>query len=497
MNSQRFSTAVIPVLFGGLAACLSAMTGCTVGPDYQRPELAAPDRWEHEPEQGLIAGEAELARWWQTLGDPVLDELIARATQNNRNLKIAFARINEARAARGVARGQYAPDIDAFSDIRARRLSDQTEPNPAIGREHGFHALGLDASWEIDLWGRIKRGVEAADADLQASVELYRDVKVVLLADVASTYIRIRSLQQRLGYAAENLQRQQDTLQLTQDRFKTKLSPELDVEQAKANLAVTQARIPDLRAQLAGAIHRLATLLGEYPSRLRKELAPHGVIPKTPDAVAVGIPAEVIRQRPDIRSAERQLAAQTARIGVATGDLLPRLSLTGTFALEATEFNQQFNAGASTYGFGPALRWNLFDGGRIRGNIQIQKQRTEQLLLAYEQAVLLAVEEVETAMVAYAREQDLAAALRRAAVATAKSVELVRQRYVNGLADFQNVLDSERGLAELQDRLAFSRGNVVIHLIGLYRALGGGWQASPTAMDDRTDPTPDVIEEND
>jgi len=308
-----------------------------------------------------------------------------------------------------------------------------------------------------------------------ASVEDYRDVLVVLYADVATNYVELRALQQRRAYAVSNVENQTGTLQLTIDRNRAGLAADLEVRQAELNVAETEAVIPLLEEGIARTIHRLGVLMGEPPNALYAELEESVPTPSASPNVEVGLPMNLLRQRPDVRGAERQLAAQTARIGVATADLYPRFSLVGTFALSATDAAEFFSRGSTRYGLGPTMQWNLFSGGRVRNLIDVEDARAQQALTRYEQTVLLALEDVENSMVAYEREQDRLEALERSVVAAQASVDLVKTLYRTGLTNFQNVLDMERSLFRQQDKFAASEGVVVQNLISLYRALGGGW----------------------
>jgi len=457
---------------------LALVSGCKVGPDYEPPESEMPDAWHQELTKGLAEGETNIRTWWTLLSDPVLNDLIQQAAQSNLDLQTAFARIVQARAALGIASGEKYPVVDGVGTAERFRSSEETTPfiPPSLDRTDNFFQNGLDASWEIDIFGRIRRSVESADANLEASVEAYRDVLVLLYAEVAINYVEARALQERIRLARANIDAQRATLQLVQDRFDAELVGELDIRQAELNLANTESALPTLRILLTQTIHRLGVLLGERPTALHPTLAERVAIPGTPPEIAVGLPADILRQRPDIRQAERQLAAQTARIGVATADLYPRFSISGTLALEANQVSNLYDASSSyAFGIGPSFSWNLFSGGRVRGNIRVEDARTEQALVAYEQTVLLALEDIENAMIAYVQEIDRREVLTRAVDAAQKSVELVQTRYREGLTDFQNVLDTQRSLFQQQDQLAASQGQVTQNVIRIYKALGGGW----------------------
>jgi NodT family efflux transporter outer membrane factor (OMF) lipoprotein len=310
---------------------------------------------------------------------------------------------------------------------------------------------------------------------MQASVEDYRDVLVSLYSEVAQSYIDLRAIQTRLKYTVNNAELQRDTLKLTQDRRKAGLVPQLDVEQAKLVLASTESAIPLLQQFESLSIHRLSVLLGQPPAALYDELSKAADVPGVPEEVAASLPAELLRQRPDIRRAERILAAQTAEIGVATAGLYPVFSLSGTFALEAQQIDDVGDWDSRTWGFGPSMRWNLFDGDRIRNSIKVQEARTEQAMLDYEQTVLLALEDVENAMVSFEREKERLRDLLDSVNAAKESVKLVTTLYENGLTDFQNVLDMQRSLTVQQDLMADSEGAVANNLVRIYTALGGGW----------------------
>jgi NodT family efflux transporter outer membrane factor (OMF) lipoprotein len=346
--------------------------------------------------------------------------------------------------------------------------------------EEGFEAgnqftAGFGASWEIDVFGRIRRQVEAADATTQASVEAYRDVLVSLYAETALAYVNVRASQERLRIANANVEAQEDTLQLTKDRFDSGLVSALDVAQAESNLANTYSLIPVVERDINEGLNRLAVLLGEYPGALHAELDDEVPIPQEPEEVAMGLPTELLRQRPDVRRAERLLASQTAQIGVATADLYPTFSLAGLLGLEALSAGDLASGDSVTWNVGLPIHWNIFSGGRIRSRIRAEEARTNQALATYEQTVLYALEESENAMVAYVKEVQRRERLSQAVNATQRSLALVLTQYTAGLTDFQNVLDTQRTLLLREDDLAVAEGAVIGNLVRLYRALGGGW----------------------
>ena len=468
--SPRPVSTAIAVL---LAALISQ--GCRVGPNYTPPAEPLPDAWNAQITEGLVEGKSNLHTWWRTLDDPVLDGLIVRAVEGNRDLRVAVGRVREARARYGFSSGNRFPDVDGVGSYERRsdKVGDFSNQQERRLTEN-YYGSGFDATWEIDVFGRVSRSIESAEADYQASIEDYRDVLVSLLADVALNYVQLRTLQRRLEVVSNNVGTQKGTLRLTINRFEAELVGQLDVRQAEQNLASTESFIPALRRGLIAAVNRLSVLIGVPPGELATELDVVAPIPAGQGPLSVGVPADLLRQRPDVRSAERTLAARTAQIGVATADLYPRFTLSGVFAFEGSSAGI-FKPDGITWGFGPQFRWNIFDGGRIRSLVKVEDARTEQALSAYEQTVLLALEDVENSMVAYEQEKLRRDALRRSVTAAQQSVSLVDTLYRTGLVDFQNVLDTQRTQFNEEDRLAQSEGFVTQNLIRIYRALGGGW----------------------
>ncbi len=462
---------------------------CTVGPDYVAPAPPIQDAWSRAlaPEGG--GDVAALDAWWTQFHDPLLDELVTSALANNRDLRAALWRIEAARAQLGIARGEWFPDVDGTGSYTRLRPSEHAlgAPPPAPGSDSidvdngNFTTVGLDASWELDVFGRIRRSVESANAALAATVEDERDVRVVLLSDVAALYFEIRTLDRRIALATRNADSQSSTLGLTQRRLDVGMAPSLDVAQAEANLAATRSEIPALTEARERARFQLAVLLGEEPASLRDcshtEFAPL----LAPQVLGVPPPAELLRRRPDIRAAERRVAAQVARIGVAEADLYPRFSLTGSYGYESTDGSKTLTSDSRTFAIGPSFRWNLFDGGRIRNAIAAERAFAEEATALYENVVLRALAESEAALAGVEFERKRMAELETAAAAASRAVDAVRTLYEGGLTDFQNVLDAERTLFQAQDRHAASQGRVAQNLVALYRALGGGW--SPPSAD--------------
>jgi len=482
MRSRIPKRAAGPLL---LASVL--VQGCLVGPNYEEPEIAMPDQWTATVAEEMSQPEPDISKWWETLGDTALTSLIRRAELSNLDLWTAVARVKESRAQRGIAKGDFFPQIGLDGSYTYFKLSENSVQGQAIINGGGTiepddqWSFSLGAFWEIDLFGRIRRQNEAAKAGFQASIEDFRDVLVSLYAEVAASYVDLRTTQVRLEFAHRNAESQRQTLQLTRDRFNAGLVSALDVTQARTNLASTEAEIPSLQIAMNNALNRLAVLLGQQPGTLHAELGPAAPIPTPPEEVATGLPTELLRRRPDVRRAERLLASQTALVGVATADLYPSFSLGGALQLVAGAFGDLGQSESVGWSLVPGVRWNLFTGGKIRSNIKVQEARTEQLLYQYEQSVLLALEEVEDALVAFAREQVRRDRLGEGVAAAERSVEIVRTQYLSGLVDFQRYVDSERELTQQQDLLARSEGQVIQNLVALNRALGGGW--SPDAQD--------------
>ncbi|NDY71521.1 TolC family protein [Desulfobacter hydrogenophilus] len=460
-------------IFGLLLGFLLA--GCAVvGPNYVAPDPGVPKGWNTALPNGLTATPPDartLAGWWSTFKDPELTKLIERAVAGNLDLGLGRARVREARARRGIARADGFPTINVSGAATRVGTSSETD----LGTENDLYDAGFDAGWEIDLFGRVRRSVEAAGASLEASQEGLHDVMVSLLAEVALNYVEVRSFQTRLSLAEANQRTQEQTYGMVVTRSQTGLTSNLDLEQARYNLEETRSQIPLLQVGLEQAKNRLAVLVGQNPGSLKDELAERKTIPMPFPKIAVGVPADVLRRRPDIRKAERELAAQTARIGAATALLYPRFTLSGSIGLEALSVAAMLEKESGTFDLGPSFQWNLFDAGRIRQNIEVQNAIQEQALIRYEASVLKALAEVEDTLTGYAEEQVRQRSLKAASGAAQRAVGLAEDQYQSGLTDFQNVLNGQRALLSLQDQLAQSQGAVTSHLISLYKALGGGW----------------------
>jgi len=463
MLKPRTRVAVWPFLL-----LVIALGGCTVGPDYVMPEYEVPDAWESAAAADVEGETPPILDWWSAFGDPVLDSLMIRARDANLDLVIAVGRVSEARAFRAIAGGDYWPQVEGTG-----KYSWGETPILPGGPTESWN-FGLGALWEIDLFGRVRRGAEAAGADFHAAIEDYRDVQVSLYSEVATSYVNIRALQARLLFAQSNVDSQRETMEVVTAREEAGIVPRLDVARARSNLANTEAAIPQFETGLAAEKNRLSVLLGEVPGEAGLRIGSYTAIPIPPDSLVSVMPANLIRRRPDIRAAERKLAAQTARVGVATAELYPKLSLGGTVGLLAGGFSD-LGSDAVRWDLSPGFSWNLFNGGKVRGQIKVQEARVDQSLANYEKTILQALGEVESAIVALKQTKIRQQLLEIAVEAAQESVTLVHIQYIEGLTDFQSYLDAQRVLFSQQDQLAETRGNVFQSVVVLNRAMGGGW----------------------
>lgn len=463
-----------------IVACLAVLTGCAVGPNYHPPKTSMPAQWSSPLVGGETNEPAKLAAWWRNFGDTNLDSFITLAVRSNLDLRIAAAHVREARAERDVAAGGLWPSFGGSAAYSRNRWGQNSfPPIPAgIPLDYNLYNAGFDAAWELDLFGGTRRAVEAANAEIGAAEYSRRDVLVSLLAEVARDYISARGYQQRIAIARENIQVQTEILNLTTNRYQNGLSSDLDVQQATALLNATEAQVPSLETGFRQSVYALAVLLGQQPGALLNEMSAQRPIPAAPPVVPVGLPSTLLERRPDVQRAESELAAATARIGVAKADLFPKFSLTGSMGLESVSASDWFDSASRYWSAGPTLQWDIFEAGRIRANIRVQNARQEQALDTYQKTVLVALEDAENALTAYAKEQIRRESLARSAQADEEALTLSRQLYTSGLADFLRVLDSERSLYAAQDALVQSDQTISLNLVQLYKALGGGWQST-------------------
>ena len=514
--------------FIAMIAAVTLVSGCMIGPNHKRPDFPLANQWSEKLGGGETAKASPPETWWASFGDATLDSLIKRAMAGSFDLRAAEARLKEARAfedisgaalwpqvntngayqrsqtrktesssrrgsasitltpngvgvsATGMPAGAGGPTVTVVPDLTGGNNTSVTVSSGAATktpkRQGNFYQAGFDASWELDFFGGIQREREASRADTEVVKEVRRDVLISVTAEVARNYFVLRSVQNRLETANKNIDAQTQSLDLARSRFKAGLTSELDVKIAEAQLASSKSVIPGLETSAQLSIHRLGVLIGDAPGTLQQELAQKAPLAQVPPEVPVGLPADILRRRPDIREAERAVAAATARIGVAEADLYPRFVLTGSLTGSSTALEGITRGANRLWSFGPGVRWPIFDGGRIRANIRVQNARQEQTITAYERSVAMALEEVENALVAYAKEQNRLIALKEAVEANRSACEIAKSLYKNGLVTYINVLDSERSLFANEDQQIQSETVVLTNLVALYKALGGGWE---------------------
>jgi NodT family efflux transporter outer membrane factor (OMF) lipoprotein len=472
----------------GLMAVGFLLSGCaTVGPDFVPPKAPEAKEWIEKEDPKIKSEPADFSKWWTVFDDPVLSTLIQTAYEQNLGLRIAGIRILGARAQLGVAVGrQYPQQQVGAGDISYNRLSENA-PNQSFADKNFYNlGIGFDAAWELDFWGRFRRGVESANASLIATIATYDDILVTLAAEVARTYTLVRTFEQRIEIARENVKIQKRSLEIAQVRFEAGDVSELDVAQAKSLLHDTEALIPRFETGRRQGKNALSILLGKLPGEVDEILGGSKPIPTAPMEVAVGIPAELLRRRPDVRRAELQAAAQSARIGVAKSDLYPRFALVGSIGLATSDsggfqsnnasFSDLFDSDSITYLIGAGFQWPILNYGRIKNSVRVQDARFQTLVVNYKNTVLQAAQEAEDAIVAFLRTQEEAKYLSDSVVASKRAVDLSMVQYREGLVSYQRVLDTQRFLTLGQDNLTATVGNVAVSVIAIYKALGGGWQ---------------------
>lgn len=473
-----------------VAACavLASLTcGCIeVGPDFSSPETAVRDQWMEAADSRVKTRDVDQT-WWTVFDDEALDRLIETAFRQNLSVISAASRVLQSRAQLGIAIGNFYPQTQqAFGSITYDRQSERAPfatPGPASSFEYWQNQIGAQVAWEIDIWGKFRRSIESADAAFLAAIASYDDVLVSLVADVANNYVQIRTLDARLKIAKDNVKVQREGLNIAEIRFKGGTTTDRDVQQARTVLASTEATIPQLETALRQTKNALSVLLGIPPSPLDGLLDPSKGIPVAPTDVAVGIPADLLRRRPDVRSAELQAAAQSAQIGVAKADLYPAFSLTGNFGFLASDWSNYnlsdiFLAKSRSFSFGPSFQWNILNYGRITNNVRVQDAAFQALLINYQNTVLTAQKEVEDGLIGFLNSQVRTYYLTLSAQAAQRSLDLAIIQYREGITDFTTVLLAEQNLLQQQDALAVSQGDIPSFLIRTYRALGGGWQIS-------------------
>jgi len=486
------------ILRGMMAIGIAGSGGCVVGPDYHSSTTRTPVAWSSPVVNGLTDKVSAPSSWWSWFNDPEFDSLVQRAARSNLDLRVAEARLRQSRAVREMGAANFWPSMDASGSYARERFS-ENQPffgvlplPPNFPFEYSVYKAGFDASWEIDLFGGKRRALEAATAEWEGAIEARNDAMVSLLAEVARNYVELRGGQWRLEIAHRSLKLQQEASELVRARFQTGVASELDVTRSAALLAGVRATIPPLDTAVRRAVYGIAVLLGQEPGELVAELSPPMTVPPKPREVPIGLPSDLLRRRPDVRRAERQLAAETARIGVATAEWFPKLSLTGNAGVESISFGKLFTPGSVFWSLGPSVQWRALDFGRVRAEVQAQTAVQEAALATYEKTVLISLQEAENAVVAYAQEQNRRQALADEVAENRRSLDMANARYAGGRVNFLEVLDVRRSLYQSEDLLAASDQAVSLDLIALYKALGGGWETltHEAAREPATDRSP-------
>ena len=470
----------VPILFVVCCLIVLPISGCMVGPDYHAPRPGAPSGWagviqapEGQPSVPT-AQPAELTQWWKQFDDPVLTQLVEDALKTNLDLQLAVAVLRQARAARGIAVAALWPALTGSAQYQ--RETTATLSPAAASPSQNLYQAGFDAAWELDVFGGQRRNVESADANIQASTEGVSLAQVTLAAEVALNYVQLRGYQQQIAVAQKNLKSMQDTALITRQKAKAGFNCDLDIANADVNVATTEATIPVFETSAKQSIYALSVLLAKPPADLLEQLTPAGNIPGVPPQIPAGLPSDLLRRRPDIRQAEAQLHAATAQIGVATADLFPKFSLTGTMSWQTNLLNNVWANATRAYSAGPSVTWAIFQGGAIVSNIRVQEALTDQALITYRKTVLGAFQDVENALIAFTKEQEHYKSLKDSVAANSIAVDLSLKLYREGLLEFLNVLVAQRSLFTAENALVQSNCNITTDLIALYKALGGGWE---------------------
>lgn len=455
--------------------------GFKVGPNYEKPCAAVSEHWIDYKDPRVISSPPRSWAWWRVFNDPVLDNLVQTAHNRNLTLREAGLRVMEARAIRNIAVGTWFPQLQqAFGSYQRQQVSLQNPVGgggiPGVPRAFDVWTTGGQLAWELDFWGKFRRAIEAADAELDASVEDYDDVLVILLSDVAEAYVDFRTAEQRIAYARANVRSQNGSLEITTSKKEEGVASQLDVAQAKTNVAQTEALIPQFEIRQRAAQNRLCVLMGMPPADISQILAQTRGIPRAPTEVALGIPADLLRRRPDVRRAERLAAAQSARIGIAESEMYPAFTINGQLFVQADKVSNLFTTPAVGGNIGPSFTWNLLNYGRLLNRVNVEDARFLQRVTNYQNTVLTANREAEDALIAFLRAQEQARVLREGVAAAEESRNLVNDLYRGGRADFGRVFFAEYFLVQQQDSLAIAEGAISAALVALYRAIGGGWE---------------------
>ncbi|WP_170788541.1 efflux transporter outer membrane subunit [Ruegeria lacuscaerulensis] len=473
----------------GTVLCAALLAGCApVGPDFVRPNSPVVKEWieVNSPSagpSGLTSRSAPVVKWWETFNDPTLNRLINEAYAQNLDLQVAGARVLQARAQLGIAFGELYPQSQAIgASIERRQVSENLGPIADIREiipldtEFSTSQAGFDAQWELDVWGQQRRGVQAARSNLALQVANYDDALVTLTGDVAALYVNIRALQESLAVARENIRLQQESADLTQLRFNNGVTTELDVQESTTLLNNTKALVPALESDLQQTKNALAVLLGATPSRMTSLLGNSGRIPSARSNVAVGVPAELLRRRPDVRAAELAAATQSAQVGIAMADLYPQFILSGSIGVQASGGRDLFTSASSTGLANAGVVWNVLNYGRIKNNVRAQDAAYQALIANYQNTVLTAYSEVESAMVAYTQSRKQVGFYENSVAASRRAAEIALDQYRDGIADYSRILNTQTALLNSQANLIEARQQVSSNLVAVYKGLGGGWQ---------------------
>lgn len=476
------------------------LTGCKVGPNYHPPVEVTPEEWAETPEAAVcVEEEAPLANWWNVLNDPLLTSYIEMAAYHNYNVKTAEANILQARAMRQIAASTLFPFLSADANathfyfskngplFSLTQTPGQIRATPAPGsaftaqipQTQNLYNATLDATWELDLFGKTRRKIEAAEAGYESAIEQRSDILISVFAEVARNYIEIRSAQQNARLIQQNVKLLEDNTQIVLGRVKSGLTNRLDAERIEADLANLRSQLPDIEAQIYRGIYALSVLTGQFPETFLEELLPDGDLPEIPAEVAVGLPGDLLRRRPDVRKAERNLAQATANIGVAVAQLFPTITLSGAIGFQSLKLNNLFQNASKTWNYGGDINQPIFQGGALMGNLDANKAEAFAAEAIYQQTVLGAIQEAESALVSLKQEVTTSNELKISSGKTRNVWDLTKQRYTSGLIGMTDLLDSERQLIATEQNLLNSQTNALLDLIALYKALGGGWEVFP------------------
>ena len=462
------------------------LSGCMIGPEYTKPATETPDGWttlrhpvtdgKKKGADGTLATEKiDVTSWWKCFNDSTLCELVEKAVRSNHDLKLAEARLREARAAHGISKADLYPRVESSAGFNRRQVSENGPYGYLSDLNYNDYRAGFDASWEIDIWGRVRREKQAAKAEDEAALENLRSVLVAVVGEVSRNYIELRGFQRRLEIAEKNMAAGRKRLALVEKRFQTGLAPEIDVHRASAHLEAITAEIPVIEGGVRQRMYSISTLLGELPGAYVERLSVEKPVPPVPANVEIGLPIALLERRPDIREAERRLAAATARVGSARADMLPKLSLSALFSFETVKFDRITDSDSRAWSFGPSFVLPVFNAGRIRSNINVRTAQQEQAFIAYEKTVLAAYQEVENSLVRYSTRQHRHEKLNRRANHLHSALELTQKFYDSGTSSLLEVLDAQQEFFAAQDEMIESEAVLSVQLVSLYKALGGGW----------------------